>query len=308
MKIISFGEVLFDVINGVEHLGGAPLNLVSNASIMGVQTWLISAVGNDERGKKIQTMMKQLNVSDEFLQITEEYKTGWVDVFFNSSGSPDFTIHNNVAWDNIKQSLALVEFLKNNEFDVFCFGSLAQRNLVSRETLNMILESIKSKEIFFDVNLRQNYFDKTLIEKSFEKSSIIKMNDTEVEILKNLLYGKNFGLNSFIDFAKKIMLDFNLKIVLITKGDKGAEAYYKNLLSDEIEFYETQGIQVKVADTVGAGDAFSAGFLTKYILTKDIKISLDFANKVGAYIATQNGAIPQDIEGYKNFLIKKSAL
>lgn len=287
MKFLSCGEVLWDVINGVEHLGGAPLNFGAHVSLMGVKSYLVSALGQDERGDRMLERINSLNIDTTYMQRTDKYPTGWVDVALAGEGIPTFTIHENVAWDHIQYTDELKAFIEKNIFDVFCFGVLPQRNQESRDTLYKILDTIRAKEIFVDVNMRQDYFSKEILEESFRYASVIKMNEDEVVMIHNLLYSGNFDENIF---AQKILQDFNVKIILSTKGPDGAILYTKD------DTIQVLGIPISVADTVGAGDSFSAGFLIKYLQTGNLQESAEFANKVGAYVASQSGGVPENAE------------
>jgi fructokinase len=277
MNIISFGEILFDVIGEVEHLGGAPFNLAAHLSKLGVSSSIISAVGIDERGERIKQAVKELGVDIKYLQ-ENNFPTGYVEVELDNEGKPTYTIHENVAYDNINP----IEV--EEKFDCFCFGTLSQRNLVSKNSLFNILEKINPEHIFYDVNLRKKYYSQDIIEKSLEHSTIVKLNDEEEEELSELLFNEKL-LEA--EFAKRLLEKFDLKIVIITRGGEGCAVY------TDKEVVEVPGVNVKIADTVGAGDAFSAGFLHKYLETGDIENSAIFANKLGAYVASRAGAIPK---------------
>jgi fructokinase len=276
MKAISFGEILFDVIGDVEHLGGAPFNLAAHLAKLGDESWIISAVGADARGEKIKAEAKKLGVHDDFLQ-TNKYPTGYVEVEIDAAGKPTYEIHENVAWDNIEAVMF------KETFDCFCLGTLAQRSLISRNALKQILENLETEEVFYDVNLRQNYFSREIIEASLSFSTIIKLNDEEAVVLSKLLFNEERDEASF---TKKIQEEYNVKIVIITRGSKGCVVFAED------DTAEIPGIKIEVKDTVGAGDAFSAGFLHKYFETRNIKESAEFANKLGAYVASKSGAIP----------------
>lgn len=277
MKSISFGEILFDVIGNTEHLGGAPFNLTAHLAKLGNQSWIISAVGQDARGEKIKAEAKKLGVHDDFLQ-TNKFPTGYVQVEIDIQGKPTYEIHENVAYDNIEA------VMPEENFDCFCFGTLAQRNSVSRQALRETLNNTETEEVFYDVNLRQNYYSREIIEESLRFCTIIKLNDEEVVVLSKLLFDSDLGE---AEFAKMIQKKYNIKIVIITRGSKGCAVFAED------DMVEVQGIKVEVKDTVGAGDAFSAGFLHKYFGTKNIKESAEFANELGAYVASKSGAIPE---------------
>lgn len=278
MKAISFGEILWDIIDNKEHLGGAPLNLSAHIAKLGDESWIVSAVGNDERGEKAMANLSEIGIKSEFINILDAYPTGYVTVNLDLEGKPTYKIHENVAWDNIYYDS------NGDEYDVFCFGTLAQRNKVSRDTLFVLMDKIKANEIFFDVNLRQSYFSKEIIENSLKHATIIKMNDEEVIELSRMFYEEDLSEE---DFSKKLSEEYNIKIVIITKGGDGCAIWYDN------KFREYPGQKVVVADTVGAGDAFSAGFLHA-LLSKKSKIDdcVITALKLGSYVASKNGAIP----------------
>lgn len=278
MKALSFGEILWDVIGDIEHLGGASFNLAAHLSRLGNETAIVSAVGVDARGDKIKAEIKRLGVNDEYMQ-TNEFPTGYVQVELDKLGKPTYTIHENVAYDNISQ------INSNEDFDCFCFGTLAQRNQGSRDSLYQFLENSKIKHVFYDVNLRQNYYSRDLIEKSLQFATIVKLNDEEVIELSKLLFQENLSED---DFAKKIIEKFDLEIVIVTRGGDGCAVYSSG------EKVEVPGIKIVIKDTVGAGDAFSAGFLHRYFQTNDLKLSAQFANELGAYVASRAGAIPED--------------
>jgi len=278
MKVLSFGEILFDVIGDTEHLGGASFNLAAHLSKLNNDVWIMSAVGRDIRGQKIKQAAEKLGVKGDYLQENDN-PTGYVQVEIDELGKPTYTIHEDVAWDNIG------EIDPKDDFDCFCFGSLVQRNQVSQNSLFQVLDNIKFNQVFFDVNLRQNYYSQAVVEKSLQYASIVKLNDEEVIVLSKLLFQED--LNE-ADFVKKIIDEFDLQIVIVTRGGEGCAVYSNN------EKVEVPGIKIIIKDTVGAGDAFSAGFLHKYFETNDLKLSAEFANELGAYVASRAGAIPED--------------
>ena len=278
MKALSFGEILFDVIGDTEHLGGAPFNLAAHLSRLGNEASIVSAVGRDERGDKIMAEIKRLGVGESYMQ-TNEFPTGYVQVEIDEAGKPTYTIHENVAYDNI------CDINLDNEFNCFCFGTLTQRNQVSRDSLYKILENTKIKQVFYDVNLRQNYYSLELIEASLQYATIVKLNDEEVLVLSQLLFQEDL---SEANFVKKIIDKYNLQIVIVTRGGEGCAVYSQD------EKVEVPGIKIIIKDTVGAGDAFSAGFLHKYFETGNLGESAKFANELGAYVASRAGAIPED--------------
>lgn len=277
MKAISFGEILFDVIGNTEHLGGAPFNLAAHLSKLGNEAWIISAVGRDDRGERIKAAAQNLGVKTDYLQ-ENDLPTGYVQVEIDEAGKPTYTIHENVAYDNIEQIEA------QDRYDCFCFGTLAQRHPVSHQALFSTLEKLKAEHVFYDVNLRQHYFNKEAIEKSLHFATIVKLNDEEVVALSELLFGEVFSEK---EFCARIINKFDLKIIIVTRGSEGCAVYAGE------KIIEVPGIKVQVADTVGAGDAFSAAFLHRFFETGDLEASAMFANELGAYVASRAGAIPE---------------
>jgi len=284
MKAVSFGEVLWDIIEGKEYLGGAPFNLAAHLSKLGCSVSMISRVGNDRRGKKVIQKMKALGVESSFVQVDTRYPTGTVDVKLSKDGKPTFTINENVSYDFIEPQKNLLEKMKEESFDAFCFGTLAQRNEISRKTLYLLLEIVKSRYFFYDVNLRQLFYSKEIVVKSLSFSDIVKLNNEESILLSRLLFKRELKEE---EFAKNVCSNFQVRIVCITRGENGCAIFYEG------RFREIPGIKVKVIDTVGAGDAFSAGFLFKFCTGKDPFESAIFANRIGAFVASRRGAIPE---------------
>ncbi len=293
MKILSFGEILWDIIDGKAHIGGAPFNLSAHLSRMGADSYVVSSLGDDDFGNKAFKEVEKLGIKKDFISTDKDLPTGTVDVKLNCDGVLDFTINKGVAWDNITLDCQQLEQIANLGFDIFCFGSLAQRAAASRESLNMILERIKFKEVFCDINLRQHYYDKEIIEESFRKSSIVKLNDKEALYLSEYLFNKK---DTLAGFSEKIIRLYNIKIVCITKGAEGAEVFTDDKKTS------VQGVKVDVADSVGAGDSFSAGFLASYFSGASPEESAELAVKVGGHVASHFGAIEDYSEELQNEL------
>ncbi len=292
MKAISFGEILWDIIEGKAHIGGAPFNLTAHLAKMGFNSYIISALGSDELGDKALKALKSFNMNDAYVSTLKEYPTGTVDVKITGEGMPTYIIHENTAWDNISLSQKQHNDLGSQNWDVFCFGTLAQRTESNRTLLTRLLENIKSKHVFYDVNLRQEYFKKEWIENSLKKSTIVKVNDEEAEFLSEKLFNKKLTEKRFAEELAKV---YDVSLVCITRGGDGVAVYNNN------EFCEIPSVKVKVADTVGAGDSFSAGFLYAYLTGHSPEKSAKFAVKVGGFVASSYGAIPE----YSNDLIQE---
>ena len=205
------------------------------------------------------------------------------DAVLNGQGVPTFKIKEGVAYDFIELFAPSVDRLADGEFDVFCFGTLAQRAKASRSTLQRMLDACKSQHIFYDVNLREDCFTKDIIEQSLKYCTIAKMNDDEVGVLSNMFFGRVLPES---DFAETLLQTFEIEVLCITKGSQGCGVHWDG------RHESCPGVDVKVVDTVGSGDAFSAAFLYKYLGGADPVESATLANRIGAFVASKRGAIP----------------
>jgi len=287
MQALIFGEILWDIIEGKKYLGGAPFNFAAHCIKCGMQSSIISNVGKDELGQEVLKAVKQLGVNSTYLGVLPDYPTGTVDVFL-TNGQPDYTIHEEVAYDFITS--VPIEELRKSQFDIFYFGSLIQRSEISRTSLREILENITFEHVFYDINIRRSFYSKGIIEYSLRHCTIFKINDEETTIVSKLLYGMLLPLETF---AFKIALDFNIPTIIITAGENGCY-----ILADG-RITHVPSKKVDVQDAVGAGDSFSAAFMGIFTATKNPILSAQIANKIGGYVATQRGAIPEYSEEIK---------
>jgi fructokinase len=293
MNTLSIGEILWDIIEDVPHLGGAPFNVSAHLAKMGAKAHIASSVGHDELGVKAWTQAKDLGLQTTYLTKVE-YPTGTVPVTLNN-GQPSYTITENTAWDHFQLSNAQIDHLKTIAWDCIIFGTLAQRTADNRAVFDQIFDGIQAKELFYDVNLRQDYYSKAIIESSLERASIFKLNDEEVDILAPLLFQKAMN---FEDFAQACIQQFHIKAVCITRGANGVFVVTAD------ENYDAPGTKVTVADTVGAGDSFSAAFIYTYLRSGDFAKAAKIGCQLGAYVASQHGAIPEYSEKIKQLLVK----
>lgn len=280
MRILAFGEILWDIINGVEHLGGAPFNFAAHAAQCGHEAYIITRVGNDTLGKRAIDLSKKQGVSVTFIQTDTEHPTGTVDVTL-SQGQPDYFIQENVAYDFISTE---GKFHNEKSFDVFYFGSLAQRNDVSSKTLEQILSGNKFRYVFYDVNIRKGGYTEQIIKRSLKACNIFKLNADEVSVISEILVGSSLVMEEFCQCLKTLFPQ--LGTIIITASEKGCYIYQNELV-------HIAGNPVRVQDAVGAGDAFSASFMHVFAKTGDALLSAKTANQVGAFVATQTGAIPE---------------
>ncbi len=284
MTFLSFGEILFDVFPTQKKLGGAPLNVSAHLTKLGAKGAIISALGKDDMGKEALSAIQRLNIDTSFIR-ESEYETGRADITLIGK-SADYTFNSPCAWDDIK-----VEKQLPNEVDLIYFGTLAQRSAISKETLKYVLENVKAKEIFFDVNIRKNFYTPEILKEGISKATILKMNDEECPII-----GKALSIAEDIEgVVNDLFKTSTLKMILITKGKEGTALYTRN------KCY-TQGCKdVKVIDTVGAGDSLSSGFLHTFLTTNDEVKALKVGATLADFVVTQPGAIPE----YTDELIKE---
>ncbi len=283
MKALSFGELLWDIIDGTPYIGGAPFNLAAHLAQMGADVSMITAVGEDELGKRALNAASGYGVRTDYIRSLRDKPTGTVDVFLDKKGIPDYTIHQNVAWDDISLDADDLERINSGQWDVLCFGTLAQRGAGNRALLGRIVPAAGPRHIFYDVNLRQSFYDKAWIETSLDYSTIVKLNEEEAEALSGLLFGEP---ESTRDFAVGLAEAFALEVVLVTRGPEGALVY------DGEDFAVSPTQDVEVVDTVGAGDSFSAGFLFAYLSGNDAFAAANTAAAVADYVVSKHGAVP----------------
>jgi fructokinase len=291
MKILSFGEILFDVIEGDSYLGGAPLNIAAHAAQCGAEAYIFTAVGNDDLGKQALEQIEALGVQTPLIQIDHNHPTGTVQVTLEN-GQPDYTITPDVAYDFI-QLPENPEDLWAVSYDVLYFGTLAQRNGTSRETLQHLLQQQSYPHVFYDVNLRKDSYSEETIRESLPYCTILKLNEEEVTVLSNLLHRQETEPEAF---AQRIVQEYKTQIIIITAGAKGCYVYEQGQLT----FSPAE--PVTVADAIGAGDAFSAAFVFQYLNGESAAKAAVKANQLGGFVASQCGPIPAYSEEIKKAL------
>lgn len=282
MKVLAFGEILWDIIEKEEHLGGAPFNFIAHTAQCGDDAYIISRLGNDFRAMKALNRCKSFGVNDRYIQRDEHLPTGMVEVTLRE-GQPDYVIVENVAWDNINFD-PLLTSLEDEGFDVFYYGTLAQRAQQSAETLGRILNSFSFAQTFCDINLRKSGYNATIIRRSLSHATMLKLNHEEVPIVSSLISGKRLEVERFCKWLEKQFP--RIQLVIVTAAEQGCLVYHDSHLTT------IPGVPVQVLDAVGAGDSFSAAFLHVFMRTGNAELSARVANSVGAFVATQRGAIP----------------
>jgi fructokinase len=284
VKVICIGEVLWDVFGDQEHLGGASFNFAAHLTKLGHDVAFISAVGNDARGQRILDRMSEMGLSSRYLHRDPDHATGAVTVKVSAAGQPQFILHRPAAYDFPHLSHADFHQLFSKPVDLVYFGTLHQVSQTAKSLTALLLEHAGSAHKFYDLNLRPNSYDATLVSELMARASIMKMNDEEVVTIARLFGYPYQSLEKFCrDYAGK----FGWEAVCITRGSKGCSL----LIGDQ--FVEAPGYAITVADAVGAGDAFAAGFVHGFGAGWPAAKIADFANRVGALIASRHGAIPQ---------------
>ena len=279
--IVGIGELLWDLLPSGKQLGGAPANFVYHAGILGAEAYTVSAIGNDETGYEILNLLEHLNLTKKYVSIDEEHPTGTVSVSLDKEGIPAYNIHEDVAWDFIPMDDELMDLAKKT--DAVCFGSLAQRSPVSRKSISNFLYNLKKECLkVFDINLRQKFYSKELIASSLELSDILKLNEDELKIISQLfsLHGTERAL------LHQILEAFDLQLIALTKGAKGSVLYSSNQNS----VLEVPAI--KIVDTVGAGDAFTAVLIMGLLNGHPLRSIHEHANRIAGYVCGKAGAMP----------------
>lgn len=286
--IVGLGEALWDCLPDGSKLGGAPANFAYHASQFGNEAYAISAIGNDALGD--QTLKEFEEKHLKYIMPRVDYPTGTVQVELDEEGIPTYDIKQNVAWDNIPFTPEIENVAKH--CGCVCFGSLAQRNKISRDTIHRFIDSTpKSCLKIFDINLRQNFYTKEIIQESLKACDILKINDEELVTI-----GRLFGYPG-LDIENKCYLilgKYNLKMLVLTCGTNGSYVFAPGVKS----FQPTP--KVEVDDTVGAGDSFTGSFASAILAGMPIKEAHKLAVEVSAFVCTQPGAMPKLPESLLN--------
>ena len=296
--IVGLGEILFDCLPDGKKLGGAPANFAYHVSNFGLNGLAVSAIGKDEDGLRIKEELKPRGLKFHLEEV--DYPTGIVQVSLSGSGIPQYDICQGVAYDNIPWTPEIERIAKQTRG--VCFGSLAQRNAVSRKTIQSFLDAMPAVGTIkvFDINLRQNWDSRELIEESLRRCNVLKLNDEEICTVSNLLGLKKISarnaasaddaplqLVDFEDQCRAIMKKYDLQMLILTCGVHGSYVFYEDGKSS---FQPTP--KVEVADTVGAGDSFTGAFVASIFKGDSVEDAHRKAVAVSAFVCTQNGAMP----------------
>lgn len=280
--VIGIGEALWDVLPEGKKIGGAPANFAYHVSQLGLSSCVVSAVGEDALGSEILANLGAKGLCTHIA--TVPYPTGTVQVEIDQVGVPQYVIREGVAWDNIPFTADLKSLAQRTT--AVCFGSLAQRSCVSRATINRFIDEMpKEKDtlIVFDVNLRQGFFTKDILDQSMKKCNVLKINDEELIVISRLLGYPGTDLRST---CRALLQQYDLKILILTSGVNGSHIFTPG----DISYQATP--EVEVVDTIGAGDSFTAAFVSSIIKGKSVSEAHRRAVEVSAYVCTQAGAMP----------------
>lgn len=278
-KVVCFGELLWDVLPAGAKPGGAPMNVGYHLQKLGMNPAVITRIGKDKWGDDLKRLLNEQRVSIAYIQTDEQNATGLVHATLKENNEVAYDIVYPVAWDFIEWRKEFAPLLEQAGY--FVFGSLAARNDVSRTTLFHLLEAAPVKVL--DINLRPPHFTQAFVAELLTRADILKLNDHEVKLISGW-FKEYYSINDQINLIQD---EFSIDTILVTRGDKGA------IINQQGAFVEHKGFKVTVADTVGSGDAFLAGYLYKTSNGCSVEESIGFANALGAFIATKSGACPE---------------
>jgi fructokinase len=280
--VVGLGELLWDLFPAGEQLGGAPANFAYITSLLGDEGIPASRLGPDVLGTDAVRRLGELGLSTEFIQKDADHPTGTVKVEVDRTGQPRFEISESVAWDFLAWTPQWQKLAQ--QADAVCFGSLAQRSKQSRTTIRRFLMALRKNAVrVFDVNLRQNFYTTQVLGESMKLATVVKLNHEE---LPKIMRSFELENRSEEDSARRILSSHEVKLVCVTRGNGGS------LLVSADECSEHPGFKVKVSDTVGAGDAFTAALVHGYLRRTPLAQINETANRVGAWVASQSGATP----------------
>jgi len=280
--MVGLGEVLWDLLPSRKVLGGAPANFAYMATVFGDRGIVASRIGKDELGRQACQILNDVGVGTSYVQYDERHETGVTNVLLDSEGQPGFTIKEPVAWDFLQWTPDWEEL--SSRVDVVCYGSLAQRTPTSAETIERFLRNTPEDALrICDANLREPFYNPETLRRSFQFADILKLNEQEL-----FQVSSSFGFSNreAKEIAKRLLNEFDLELICVTKGARGS------LMISDRKIVEHAGINVVVADAVGAGDAFTACVAHYYVQGRPLEEISESANRIAAWVATQVGATP----------------
>lgn len=279
-SVVCFGEILWDNLPDGRKPGGAPMNVAYHLHKLGLQSHLVSSIGNDQAGKDLIDFLEGRGVETYWIQTDDSHETSQVLATVGEGNEVSYEIVAPVAWDFIIWEDAMEELIKKSE--AFVFGSLGSRNETSRLTLFKMLAHARYK--VFDVNLRSPHYSPEFVSDLLIQADMVKINSSELQMIAEW---NNISSNNEIQCVEALFNKFNMREILITRGSRGA-SYYNNDLT-----YQYPAYHIDVADTIGSGDSFLAAFLAMKLAEEPLEVTLDYALAMGAFITSQAGACPE---------------
>ena len=297
-RIIGIGEVLWDLLLTGPQLGGAPANFAYHAHALGAEAHVITSVGSDDRGREILRRFRDMGLQHSAVQIDERAPTGTAIVALSGNGLAQFTIQDNVAWDYLLATEEAITLA--SAADAICFGSLAQRSESSRNAIQKLVASSPVQALrVFDVNLRQRFYTRDVIERSLQLANVLKLNDDELPTLA-AMFNLTGSTENQVESLARI---FSLKVVALTRGANGSLLYQD---IEDTKWSDCGSNPVKVVDTVGAGDSFTAALVLGLLSKMDLDEINAVANAVARYVCSQAGATPElPLEFARRFLVSE---
>ena len=281
MRVLSFGEILWDVYPDNKYIGGAPLNFAAHFVKQGGSAYMVSALGDDELGQIALNMLENWKIGTDYVTILSEIQTGKCLVKLDESGLPSYDLLSDVAYDCIKCQI------KGKEFDALYFGTLALRSRNNLNCLSDVINNNEFKEIFVDINIRPPFYSKDTIRFAFEHATLMKISDEELPIITKCLFDCDCDYSTATKLLSK---EFgNLKMIVVTRGENGSFA--NDCRSGKTYLSDAQ--KVDVVSTVGAGDSYSAAFMYNYLSGRSIDECLKQASKLSAFVVSKKDAIPE---------------
>jgi fructokinase len=293
--ILAFGEVLWDMLPSCTILGGAPFNFAYRANSLGDVGLMISRLGRDELGRKAHEQIVRLGLDTKFIQWDDQFPTGTVEVSFDEQNNPDYFITPQVAYDQIELTDALVGVA--SIADCLCFGTLSQRLGKSGKTIEQLLNGASKSLKLLDINLRKDCYNLEIVTFSLQEADNLKLNEEEAGQLGLMLGIRH---QSIPQFCEEMLERWSLRHCVVTLGEKGAFA-----MSTKGEKVYVSGYKIRLVDSLGAGDAFTAGFLHYILQQRPLAEACRFGNILGAIVCTQKGATqPVTLEQIDTFTNK----
>jgi fructokinase len=279
--IVGLGEILWDLLPDGKQLGGAPANFAYHAMKLGAEAYPASAVGNDVLGEELLERLESLGIDSRHVVTEPRHPTGTVSVLLEQ-GQPTYVIHTEVAWDYLELTADMLHLARRA--DAVCFGTLAQRSPLSRETIRGFLEHTSPECIrILDMNLRQDFYDRALIEDSLNAANMLKLNEGELAIISDVL-GMSANGNHLLE---QLAARYDLRLIAVTRGSEGSRLYTPEAASDH------PGYETDVVDTVGAGDAFTAALVVGHLRGHVLDIVNEEANRLASFVCSRKGGTPE---------------